>query len=89
MLNVRPRETSSKLILASRILYAAFIWTAKLTVLEFLKRIVGKYWRKSYEIGLQIVRYFLLATFITVIIATLAECQLFDHHWQVIPDPGP
>ena len=65
------------------------IWTAKFTISEFLKRLVGAYWRKSYEIGLQIIRYFLLATFITVIIATLAECQPFDHYWQVDPDPGP
>ena len=89
LLDVRHREIGSKLVLASRIFYAAFIWTAKLTVLEFLKRIVGAFWRKSYEIGLQIVRYFLLATFIAVIIATLAECQPLDHYWQVIPDPGP
>lgn len=24
-----------------------------------------------------------------VVIATLAECQPFDHYWQVTPDPGP
>ncbi|ERF74431.1 hypothetical protein EPUS_06609 [Endocarpon pusillum Z07020] len=89
LLDIRHREIGSKLVLASRIFYAAFIWTAKLTVLEFLKRIVGAFWRKSYEIGLRIVRYFLLATFIAVIIATLAECQPFDHYWQVMPDPGP
>ncbi len=89
LLDVRHRQIGSKLVLASRIFYAAFIWTAKLTILEFLKRIVGTYWRKSYEIGFQIVRYFLLATFIAVIVATLAECQPFDHYWQVIPDPGP
>jgi hypothetical protein len=88
-IDVQHREIGSKLVLASRIFYAAFIWTAKLTVLEFLKRTIGACWRKSYEIGLQIIRYFLLATFIAVIIATLAECQPFDHYWQVIPDPGP
>jgi hypothetical protein len=88
-IDVQHREIGSKLVLASRIFYAAFIWTAKLTVLEFLKRIVGAYWRKSYEIGLQVVRYFLLATFFGVVIATLTECQPFDHYWQVIPDPGP
>lgn len=31
----------------------------------------------------------LLFTFIAVVIATLAECQPFDHYWQVLPDPGP
>jgi hypothetical protein len=88
-IDVQHRQTGSKLVLASRILYAAFIWTAKLTVLEFLKRIIGAHWRKSYEIGLQVVRYFLLVTFIGVIITTLTECQPFYHYWQVIPDPGP
>ena len=88
-IDVQHRAIGSKLVLASRIFYAAFIWTAKLTVLEFLKRTIGTCWRKPYEIGLQIIRYFLLATFIAVIIATLAECQPFDHYWQVTPDPGP
>jgi hypothetical protein len=88
-IDIYHREIGSKLVLVSRIFYAAFIWTAKLTVLEFLKRIVGSYWRKSFEIGLQVLRYFLLATFIAVVISTLAECQPFDHYWQVIPDPGP
>ena len=27
-------------------------------------------------------------TFIAVVIATLAECQPFNHYWQVVPDPG-
>lgn len=65
------------------------IWTAKFTVSEFLKRLVGAYWRKSYEVGLQAIRYFLLVTFVAVIIAALSECQPFSHYWQVIPDPGP
>ncbi|KAL9619099.1 MAG: hypothetical protein Q9160_006276 [Pyrenula sp. 1 TL-2023] len=86
---IHEREIGSRLVLASRILYAAFIWTAKFTVSEFLKRLIGAYWRKSYEIGLQIIRYFLLATFLAVIIATLGECHPVQHYWQVIPDPGP
>lgn len=27
-------------------------------------------------------------TFFAVVIATLTECQPFNHYWQVIPDPG-
>lgn len=65
------------------------IWTAKFTVSEFLKRLIGAYWRKSFEMILQFIRYFLLITFIAVVIATLSECQPFTHYWQVIPDPGP
>ena len=88
-LEIRHREIGSKLILAERILYAGFIWTAKLAVLELLKRLVGAYWRKSYQVGLLVIRYFLLVTYTAVVIATLVECRPFHHYWQVIPDPGP
>ena len=86
---IQHRITGSKLVLASRIFYALFIWMAKWSTLEFLKRLVGAFWHTSYEVGLQIIRYFLLATFIAVIISDLAECHPFTHYWQVIPDPGP
>ncbi|PWY65717.1 hypothetical protein BO70DRAFT_176561 [Aspergillus heteromorphus CBS 117.55] len=65
------------------------IWTAKFTVCEFLKRVAGKIWRRSLRIFLKFLYYFLASTLIAVIIATLAECQPFDHYWQVVPDPGP
>ena len=87
--NIQHREIGSRLVLASRIFYAAFIWTAKYTVSEFLKRVIGSHWRRSYEYGLQGIRYFLGITFVAVVIATLAECQPVDHYWQVVPDPGP
>lgn len=84
------RVTGSKLVLAARIFYAAFIWIAKLTVLEFLKRTIGAgSWAKSYELGLRVIYGFLALTFIAVVIGTLAECQPFDHYWQVVPNPGP
>lgn len=35
-----------------------------------------------------LMRSTLLATFLVVIISNLAECQPFNHYWQVIPDPG-
>ena len=37
---------------------------------------------------LQTIRYFLLVTFIGVVISTLTECHPFDHYWEVRPDPG-
>ncbi|KAG7004881.1 DNA-directed RNA polymerases I, II, and III subunit RPABC1 [Physcia stellaris] len=83
------REVGSKLVLASRIMYAAFLWIAKFTVSEFLKRLTSQVWKKSYEIGLQFIRWFLALTFVAVIIATLAECRPFYGYWQLIPDPGP
>jgi hypothetical protein len=38
---------------------------------------------------LRFITFFLISTLIAVVIATLAECQPFNHYWQVIPDPGP
>ncbi|EAW07425.1 putative integral membrane protein Pth11-like [Aspergillus clavatus NRRL 1] len=87
--DIHQREIGSKLVLAARIFYAIFIWTAKFTVCEFLKRVAGMIWRRSLRIFLQIIYYFLASTLIAVLIATLAECHPFDHYWQVIPDPGP
>jgi hypothetical protein len=87
--DIHHRSIGSRLVLASRIFYALFIWMAKGSILEFLKRLVGAFWHTSYEVGLQIIRYFLLATLIAVLISDLAECQPFTHYWQVIPDPGP
>jgi len=61
---------------------------AKWTVSEFLKRLTDRFWKKNYEYGLRIIRIFLLVTFLAVVVATLGECQPFDHYWQVTPDPG-
>lgn len=46
-------------------------------------------WRKSLLLFLRFLYYFLASTLVAVLIATLAECQPFDHYWQVVPDPGP
>ncbi|KEF52279.1 uncharacterized protein A1O9_11519 [Exophiala aquamarina CBS 119918] len=86
---IRHREIGSKLVLAARIFYAAYIWVAKFTVLEFLKRLIGASWAKSYEVGLRLIYAFLIITYIGVVIGTLTECQPFTHYWQVVPDPGP
>ncbi|KAF1845164.1 uncharacterized protein K460DRAFT_385761 [Cucurbitaria berberidis CBS 394.84] len=86
---IHHREIGSQMVLAARIFYAMFIWMAKFTVSEFLKRLTERFWKKGYEWGLRGIRIFLVATFIIVFIATLAECHPVNHYWQVIPDPGP
>ncbi|KAK5204710.1 hypothetical protein LTR41_009566 [Exophiala xenobiotica] len=88
-MQIHHRETGSRLVLAARIFYAAYIWVAKWTVLEFLKRLIGKSWAKSYEVGLRFIYGFLIITYIGVVVGTLSECQPFSHYWQVVPDPGP
>ncbi|KAH8597209.1 hypothetical protein B0O99DRAFT_651062 [Bisporella sp. PMI_857] len=82
------RSIGSRLVLASRVFYAATLWMLKLTILEFFKRLTLTIWKSSHEILLQMIRYFLLATFVAVIIADIAECQPITHYWQVVPDPG-
>jgi hypothetical protein len=87
---IHRREIGSRCVLAARIFYATFIWMAKFTVSEFLKRLTERFWKKGYEWGLRGIRIFLAATFLMVVIATLAECRPhFHHYWQVVPDPGP
>ncbi|KAL9021123.1 MAG: hypothetical protein Q9185_001662 [Variospora sp. 1 TL-2023] len=86
--DIHHREVGSRLVLVSRIMYAAFLWIAKFTVSEFLKRLTSGVWRRKYELGLYFIRWFLAVTFVAVVIATLAECQPFTHYWQVVPDPG-
>jgi len=86
---IHRRSIGSRLVLGARILYALFIWIAKFTVSEFLKRMTTKFWTRSYEIQLRFIRVFLVVSFIAVMIGTLVECQPFDHYWQVVPDPGP
>ncbi|GAB7349350.1 hypothetical protein MBLNU459_g8482t1 [Dothideomycetes sp. NU459] len=80
------RSIGSRLVLASRIFYALFIWIAKFTVSEFLTRL--PIWRRSYELGLRFIRVFLVVTFFAVVIATIGGCQPFDDYWQVVP-PAP
>lgn len=89
---IRHREIGSKLVLAARVFYAMFIWIAKWTILEFLKRTIGNTagsWHKSYELGMRLIDVFLILTFIAVVIATLSECQPFPHYWQVVPTASP
>ncbi|KAF2853301.1 hypothetical protein T440DRAFT_516005 [Plenodomus tracheiphilus IPT5] len=86
---IRRREIGSQMVLAARIFYALFIWMAKFTVSEFLKRLTERFWKRGYERGLHFIRVFLVVTFFMVFIATLAECHPVTHYWQVVPDPGP
>ncbi|WEW54894.1 hypothetical protein PRK78_000321 [Emydomyces testavorans] len=88
-LDIYHRELGSRMVLGARIFYALFIWTAKFTVTAFFKRMTAQIWRRSFQKILLVIRYFLVLTFIAVILATLTECQPFDNYWRVLPDPGP
>lgn len=62
----------------------------KLTISEFFKRLTPLHlWKRSYEWTFQFIRWFLLASFIGVVISDIAECRPIYQYWQVVPDPGP
>ncbi|KAH9887123.1 hypothetical protein F4778DRAFT_433938 [Xylariomycetidae sp. FL2044] len=85
---IRSKEIASGLVLASRMFYAATLWILKTAILEFFKRLTSITWKRSHEVTLIIIRCTLVATFIAVLVSDLAECQPFEHYWQVLPDPG-
>ena len=64
------------------------LWILKSAILEFFKRLNAN-WQRSYGLALLAIRCTLIATFVAVIVADLAECRPFFHYWQVLPDPGP
>ncbi|OBT66139.1 hypothetical protein VE03_05143 [Pseudogymnoascus sp. 23342-1-I1] len=88
-LDISHREMGSRLVLGSRIFYAATLWMLKFSIAEFLKRLTQNIWRSTHERILQLMYYYLGATMVAIIIADLAECRPVTHYWQVVPDPGP
>ncbi|KAG5301574.1 putative integral membrane protein [Histoplasma ohiense] len=76
-IQIRQREIGSELVLGARIFYSLFIWTAKYTITEFLTRLTAQTWRRSFQLMLNFICLFLVATFAAVAISTLAECQPF------------
>lgn len=57
--------------------------------MEFFRRLTDPTWERRSRAFLNYLYFFLLATFVAVIISDLAECRPFSRHWQVLPDPGP
>jgi hypothetical protein len=51
--------------------------------------LTSSYWKHGYQVWLHLIRVFLLASFIAVVISTLFDCRPLPHYWQVTPDPGP
>lgn len=64
------------------------LWILKNAILEFFRRLTDVSWERSYSYALWGVRWTLILTFVAVVISDLAECQPFQHYWQVSPDPG-
>lgn len=79
------RKIGSKLVLAARVFYALFIWTAKFTVLDFLKRMTDRFWKRSFEIGMRFITWYLIASFFAVLLSTILECRPIHNYWEVQP----
>ncbi|RDW67614.1 hypothetical protein BP6252_09010 [Coleophoma cylindrospora] len=86
---IHHREIGSRLVLAARIMYAAYLWVVKYSASMFLKTLTGLVWQRSHGRILFYVHILLAATFVATVISDLAACQPFSHYWQVVPDPGP
>ncbi|KPM42148.1 hypothetical protein AK830_g4404 [Neonectria ditissima] len=86
---VDRRVIGSRLVMASRVFYAAVLWIIKYTTLEFFSRLAGATRKKSHAAIIVAMRWALGLSFIAVVVSDLAECQPLPHHWQVRPDPGP
>ncbi|KAF7535003.1 hypothetical protein G7Z17_g13275 [Cylindrodendrum hubeiense] len=86
---IDKRVIGSRLVMASRVFYAAIIWIIKYTTLEFFSRLAGATRKKIHAMIIVGMRWTLGLTFIAVIVSDLAECQPVSHYWQVTPDPGP
>lgn len=88
-LEIHHRETGSQLVLASRIMYTAYLWAIKYSVSMYLRSLTESVWQRSHQRLLRYLHIFLAVTFVATVIGDLAACQPFSHYWQVVPDPGP
>ncbi|EER42280.1 conserved hypothetical protein [Histoplasma capsulatum H143] len=63
---------SQKLLLVGRVFYALFLWSMKLCLLRFYKRLETGSNKVHYS--LQFLRAFIVSTFFATLVATLFEC---------------
>lgn len=87
--DIQNRELGSKLVLVTRIFYPLSIWIMNLSIAVSLQRVAEMMWKRSFTMLHGVIYWFLVSTFLAVVISTLAQCRPFDHYWQVVPDPGP
>ncbi|KAM0816081.1 putative Integral membrane protein PTH11 [Seiridium cardinale] len=85
---ISQRATGSRAVLASRIFFAATLWTLKLATVLFFRRLAGSIQHKTYKVLLAGLYFVLGATFLAAVLSDLTECQPFPQYWQVESDPG-
>ncbi|PGH37085.1 hypothetical protein GX50_00068 [[Emmonsia] crescens] len=77
--SIEDQVLSQKLILVGRVFYALFLWSMKLCLLRFYKRLETGSNKVHYS--LQILRAFIVASFFATLLATLFECQPLYIFW--------
>lgn len=65
------------------------LWIEKWSIAETLYRYISQIFDRLYQRALVALRWFLLLTFLGVVISTIAECRPLPRAWQVVPNPGP
>ncbi|CAG8958163.1 hypothetical protein HYFRA_00000514 [Hymenoscyphus fraxineus] len=89
-ISIRRRETGSKLVLVTRVLYVTYLWTIKLSTSTFLHNLItstASSSKKSKKI-LYWFYAFLFVTYVGSVSSAIGTCDPFSGYWQVIPDPG-
>ncbi|KAF4448081.1 hypothetical protein F53441_8473 [Fusarium austroafricanum] len=78
------RELSFKLLIPARIFYALFLWVLKLGLLAFYSRFIDVFrWGKAVT---DAVWWFIILSFIAVLITILAECRPLYLLWALNSD---
>ncbi|KAH7246546.1 hypothetical protein BKA59DRAFT_455584 [Fusarium tricinctum] len=75
----------SKIFLVGFYSYAAIVWSLKVNMLFFYKRVVRGLWVEKF---VQPAMGFVLASAVAVILTFTLTCRPFHKLWQVYPDPG-
>lgn len=79
------RIVARKLLIPSRLSYALFLWTLKLSLLAFYSRFVGHLdWGR---VTIRTLWWVIVLSYIVVMLATLLECRPLHLGWQLAP-PG-
>ncbi|RDA92788.1 hypothetical protein CP533_0777 [Ophiocordyceps camponoti-saundersi (nom. inval.)] len=82
----RLRVQGSKAHLFGWILYALLLWTLKLSLLFYYRRLGDRVDNMRLKVNLGFV--FLALTFLAVIGSILFGCMPLSNYWQINPDPG-
>lgn len=77
--------TGSKFFLVGWFMYPGFVWTLKLCMVFFLRRLVAGIWVEKFIIPMMVL---VCTCYVIIIIVVTTSCRPFYKYWQIYPDPG-